>query len=212
MKRRSNTIINKIRSNAAFTLAEALVAIIILLLVSGIVAAGIPAAARAYDNVVVAANSEMLLSTAMSELRNELGTAKEISTSVLVREDGVDKEKKITYYNESAGSFSAITIYNEKENKNYDDIQYQRYAADGFIIKPEEVKAGGANSDGYGISEKLISDLASDKDKGLHVIYDAVSYDPDKGIVTFTGLKVLRNNGSETPVKRDKYLIRVITD
>ena len=45
-------IIRKLRSNDAFTLAETLLAILILLMVSAIVAAGIPVAKNAYEKVV----------------------------------------------------------------------------------------------------------------------------------------------------------------
>ena len=50
---RKKTIINKLRDSGAFTLAEALVATIILLLVSVIMITGIPAAINAYNNVTV---------------------------------------------------------------------------------------------------------------------------------------------------------------
>ncbi len=63
------------RSRGGYTLAEVLMAILILMLATAIVAAGIPAAVRAYNNVVDAANAEVLLSTTMIALRDELGSA-----------------------------------------------------------------------------------------------------------------------------------------
>ena len=71
-EKRTDRIVNKLRQTAAFTLAEALVATIIMLLVTSIMVAGIPAAIRAYDKVVIASNAEVLMSTAMAELRNAL--------------------------------------------------------------------------------------------------------------------------------------------
>lgn len=65
----------KLKSRAGFTLAETLLAVTILLLVSTIVATGMPAAKDAYEKVVLASNAEVLLSTAVSTLRDELGTA-----------------------------------------------------------------------------------------------------------------------------------------
>ena len=62
------------RARRGFTLAEALVTILILLLATAIVAAGLPAAVRAYHDVVDAANAEVLLSTTMTALREELGS------------------------------------------------------------------------------------------------------------------------------------------
>ena len=64
-----------------FTLAEALIAVLILLMVSAVVAAGVPAAKRAYEKVTVSANAQVLISTAASALREELGTASDVEES-----------------------------------------------------------------------------------------------------------------------------------
>ena len=50
-----------------FTLAETLLAVLILLLVGVIMTTGIPAAKNAYEKVVVASNAEVLLSTTIME-------------------------------------------------------------------------------------------------------------------------------------------------
>jgi len=49
----------KMKSQAGFSLAETLVAILILLLVSVIVANGVPVAQNAYEKVVVGANAKV---------------------------------------------------------------------------------------------------------------------------------------------------------
>lgn len=72
---------NRIRNRKGFTLAETMLAVLILVLVSSIVAAGMPAAKRAYEKVVLAGNSELLLSTAVSTLRDELGTAWDVQSA-----------------------------------------------------------------------------------------------------------------------------------
>ena len=64
-----------------FTLAETLAAILILLMVTGIAAVGIPVAAEAYAKMVTSANAQVLLSTTMTRLRDELGTASGVSCS-----------------------------------------------------------------------------------------------------------------------------------
>lgn len=66
------------RKRAGFSLAETLVALLIILLVSSIVAAGMPAAQKALLNVKESANAQVFLSTTLSELRNKLSTASEI--------------------------------------------------------------------------------------------------------------------------------------
>ena len=83
---------NKMRRRNGFTLAEVLLAMLILLLVSGIVAGGIPAAINAYKKVVLSANAHALISTTMVELRDKLALAKEVkpsgSTLEFVSNDG----------------------------------------------------------------------------------------------------------------------------
>jgi len=69
---------NRMRRRAGFTLSETLIAVLILLMVSAVVAAGVPVAAGVYEKVVRGANAQVLLSTAMTELRDELGTATDV--------------------------------------------------------------------------------------------------------------------------------------
>ena len=86
----------KKRAEAGFSMAETLVALIIILLVSSIIAAGMPAAQKAFYNVRESANAQMLLSTTLTELRNELTTASNIQNK-----DGV-----LTYINPVNGDSS----------------------------------------------------------------------------------------------------------
>lgn len=185
MSSRIRSLTYKLRSNKAFTIAEALVATIIMLLVTTIVVAGIPAAIRAYDNVVLTANAEVLLSTSMSVLKNEIGAAKRIS----VREDGTT----IDYYNEGRGSMSQI--YTENNGK----IMLQRYAVGGDTL-----------GQGYDDARPLVSDEASDKDKGLYVTFESAVY--NDGVVQFKTIAVHKNNGDITSASRDTYSVRVITE
>ena len=203
MKKICGIVKTELRDNRAFTLAEALVAIIILLLVTIIVATGIPAAIRAYDRVVIASNAEVLLSTSMSALRNELGTAKDVDVS----------SNKVIYYSESRNSMSEIsTKNNDSEHPSTEDIMIRKYAPDGIIITDSDVSKKMNNSlkKIYENSELLVSSEAADKDKGLHVTYESVEH--KKGFVTFKNLKVLDKKGNETPAKRDKYSIRILTE
>lgn len=69
------------KGHRGFTLSETLVAIIILLLVTSTVAVGIPMAANAYEKIVTTSNAQVLLSTTMTCLRDELGTATDVTYS-----------------------------------------------------------------------------------------------------------------------------------
>ena len=76
------TIIKRIRKNrAGFSLAETLITILILLMVSAIVAAALPTASTVYKKTVDAANAQVLLSTTMTILRHELNAARDITVS-----------------------------------------------------------------------------------------------------------------------------------
>ncbi|MBP5156223.1 MAG: hypothetical protein J6252_06560 [Clostridia bacterium] len=69
---------NKKRLSAGFTLAEALIVLLIILMVTSIVVAGVPAAANALEKSVSASNAQVLLTTTVTKLRGELGSAREI--------------------------------------------------------------------------------------------------------------------------------------
>ena len=66
----------KLKEKRGFTLAEMLITMLILLMVSSVVAMGVPSAVRAYSKVVDAANAQLLLSTTVTQLRRELSLAK----------------------------------------------------------------------------------------------------------------------------------------
>lgn len=174
---------------AGFTIAESLVAIIILLLVSAVVAAGIPAAARAYENVVITSNSEVLLSTAMSALRNELSTSRDIEI--------MDGGSSVQYYNIAFGSMSKLS--KDPDNGN---ILYARYYADEELI-------GAYVPEGEGGAVSLVSDEASGKD--LLVTYDGVSFKENDNVICFSNLKVIKKSTGETTVATvPVYSIRVV--
>ena len=66
----------KLKKPQGFSLAETLVALLIILLVASVVAAGMPAAKDAYFKVIESANAQVFLSTTLTTLRNEMTTAK----------------------------------------------------------------------------------------------------------------------------------------
>jgi len=177
--------LKKKRNNAGFTLAETLMAMLIMLMVTAIVAAGIPVARNAYEGVVLASNSELLLSTTLSALRNELGTAKNIECK--------DGGKEIRYYNPSAKITSCIFLNDEKATEG---IQFQRYAAADIL--------GNKGAEG----NRLVTWAASNKN--LYVTYRSASF--SNGIVTFTDISVNMEDGSRTDLAtRDSYSIRVLS-
>ena len=91
--------LKKPNSSAGFTLAETLIAVVILVMIT---AAAMPAAVSAYRNAVDAANAQVLLSTTVNALRSELSTA----WNVDVNTEGTT----ITYQSADTGDKSVITV------------------------------------------------------------------------------------------------------
>jgi prepilin-type N-terminal cleavage/methylation domain-containing protein len=182
-----NIFKNKIKGKSGFTLAEVLIAMLILLMVSAIVAAGIPSAKNAYEKMVLSSNAEVLLSTTVSALRNELGPATDISVA--------SGNKEITYYNGTRGSLSKIELGDVTAGAaDKKTIMIQRYVA----VTDDD----GKSSDPV----RLISKTASTAD--LYATYSGVTY--NDGIVTFKDLEIKRESGG-TLSKLDFISIRVIS-
>ncbi len=184
-----------------FTLAETLLATLILLMVSAIVATGVPVAKNAYEKVVLASNADVLLSTAISALRNELGGATDIETdesdsteSESDETDGAEEGAEgtiLTYYNATRGASSRLYV----DSTDGQGIMFQRYySRDGLSADYD--------------AARLVSSETSTGD--LYVTYDSVEY--EDGIVTFRNLSVNRESGAEGLAKREELSIRVISD
>lgn len=171
----------KLNQQNGFSLAEMLVAVLILLMVSAVVAGGIPAASNAYSKAVDAANAQVLLSTAATALRDELGTAKNVSVS----------GKTVRYYSADNGNYSELSL-GEKDGRSV--IMLTSYL--GEKIKDSvsgtssgstaDITLGGENT----VQWELVSSAAITKKLGL--TYESVVF--ENGIITFTNLQVLKNN------------------
>ncbi len=180
-----------------FSLAEMLLAMLIMLLVSLIMASGIPAVKNAYEKVVVAANADVYLSTTVTALRNELATAKDIKVN----------GDSISFYHLARGAVSKI----EKDSGNNNQISIQRYAdsteLEGIsLIEPTSTPTKPLTSDPIPLVV-VGSELGSWDD--LYVTYDSVSY--SGGIITFTNLAVKRKSGGNDPASISSFKIRVIS-
>ena len=164
MKRES-----KLKSRSGFTLAETLLAILILLLVSSIVAQGIPVARNVYNRVVLGANAQVLLSTTVTALRDELGTAWDVTAGT---------DNSLTYFSADIGSRSKLWV--DAATKT---IQIQEYVA-----------TDGLNTDtthSVGSPRALVSEKAATRE--LRVTYNEATC--ADGVVTIKGLGVYRDTG-----------------
>ena len=162
-------------NNGGFTLAETLLAVLILLLVSTIVATGMPAAVNAYNKVVLGANAKVMLSTAITALHDEIGTAWKVEPS--------SDNKSLTYFNASTGAKSTISLDANSI------IQIQDYVSlTDDLIHDSTAKQGEAHH------------LVANANLGMYVTYTEISYDEDKSLVTITKLRVCKktNDTEET--------------
>lgn len=155
------------RHQAGFTLAETLLAVLIMLMVSTIVATGIPVARNAYEKVVLRANAEVLLSTTIAALRDEIGTASRVEIS--------DGGNSIIYYSADAEAPSKIS--NGRTSGS---------GPTGPISLFVNISLAELNNQ-EGTQRPLVSNAASTND--LYATYDTVSVSAD-GLVSFNGLKV----------------------
>ena len=166
-------LLKKSNCSAGFTLAETLVAVVILVLIS---AAALPAAMNAYRNAVDAANAQVLLSTTVNALRSELSTAWNVSA----------EGTTITYQSADTGDKSVISL-------GEDRIMLQEYSRDetpGWWGGAEKPTAS---------PRPLVSDAMRQetRNSGSHmsVTYgpDDVSISDDGMYITITGLRVERD-------------------
>ena len=175
---------NKLRKRSGFTLAEVLMAVLIVAMVSAVVAAGIPSAVNAYHKITDAANADLLLSTTMTRLRDQLGTAKIVD---------VDTQSGTIIFRTPGGTRSILTLVESGTNagiwlQEYDDI------------------VSDANRGDY--HHLLVSDEAASR--YLHVTYELGDYDATNGIVTFTNLAVKK--GSETVSSIPEWKVRILAE
>lgn len=171
---------HRLTNRKGFTLAETLLAVLILLLVSGIVATGIPVASKVYEKTVLSANAQSLLSTTVSALRDELGTAWDV--------EAVDNA--VTYYSADTGNRSKL----EKTEVTEGALKIKK-------IKLTEYEGLNTGEGSKVIERTLIPDATLTRD--LDITYDTVTYtynpDADLGVVEFMDLQVTPK-GKTSPV------------
>ena len=181
----------KIRSQSGFSLAETLLAVLILLLVAAMASTGISAVQNAYDKVVLGANAQAMLGTAVTALRDELGTAYNI------KEPASGDSKTITFYKSGTGARTTIGLDAEK----YDAIAITNYDYDG--------KDDLIHDTGYDLA--VSHHLVPDANTGLYVTYESIGC--VNGIVSINGLSVHKQSNDRKTILalEDPLSIRVLS-
>ena len=187
----------KLSRSAGFTLAETLMTILILLMVAGTVAGGIPAAMNAYRNAVDAANAQMLLSTTINALRDELSTAWDVEINGTT----------ITYQSSDTGGKSKIELKDGKIMLQ----EYVKESGQGWL--EAEVKTG---TERLLVSDAMTKGLAKD----MAATYTGAEAEKENGRIAYIKIKGLEVKRGETVTAKmpdvsesDKgvLLIRVLT-
>ena len=187
----------KLKSRRGFTLAETLLAVLILLLVSAIVATGMPAAMNAYNKIVLGANAKVMLSTAITALHDEIGTAWKVVKTA-------PESKELVYFNASTGAKSRISL----DTTDHNAIQVQDYLSlSGDLIHDVDY------------NKSTTRHLVADSNAGMYVTYNEISFNAVTGIVTINGLKVCKKSNGATLVEFARengaskdFTIRVISN
>lgn len=190
------TIGQKLKRSAGLSLAETLLTVLILLLVSGVVATGMPAAVKAYRNAIDAANAQVVLSATVNALRSELSTARDVKV------DGTT----ITYTDADTGSRSRIYIGTDgKGNKK---IMRQEYEVDSDLDFLSGMDA--LQPDPHPLLPDAVAKTTMDGKSLMTVTYTTLD-PPAGGVLTIPGLSVKRGESTLAEMPETGLKIRVLT-
>ena len=145
----------KLKKKTGMTLAETLMAVLILLLVASVVTAGIPAATRAYMNAVDAANAYSLLSTTVNALRNEFSTAWGVK---------VADAENVVYYSSKTGAKTKLSLTDVPtviEYVDYNDPEYESSQENTHVL---------ASADNLSISFSIKTPVTKPTDPPISII------------------------------------------
>lgn len=162
--------------------------VLILVMVAGVVGAGIPSAVIAYSKAVDAANAHVLISTTVNALRAELSTAAQVRLS----------EGNIRYI--SSATESGTKIYKGSDGA---------ILVDDFLGLGAEETTGSGETTGSAETTEKTRQLISKKavTDSLKVTYDSVSWEKENEVLVFNNLKVSKKDTPVTTI--DKLYIRV---
>jgi hypothetical protein len=160
--------------------------VLILLMVSGVVAGGIPAAVTAYGKAVDAANAQVLLSTTVNALRAELCTAKDIHT------DETNPEKALIYISPFTGSKTKLYLgTSETDDDNTEEMIFVQ-----DFLKFDE---SGAQSGDNNKPRRLVTKSAATKN--LEVTFESFDWEKKDEVLVFNDIKVAKNGVPITSIQ-----------
>lgn len=197
----------KLKSKAGLSLAETLLAVLILIFVGMMLTNGTSVVQKIYNDVIMGANAHMLLSTATTALRNELDTARDVQV--------LEDKKTIVYLDSSINALSMISVNSDDPDKPKGILVTpfikKKVSNPGAVVSYEEIKLNDADpSRAYQIVSNVKANASSNEN--LYITYTGAAYtEPD--LVTFTKLEVYRDSDKTNPLTTLETLqIRIITE
>lgn len=112
----------KLSSESGLTLVEMLCAVVILILLGLLLNTGLQMAVSTYRAIVAQSEAELLLSTAVDALADDLRYARDVSGS----------GTGFTYFSDSFGANTALEVEDKEEDENYGQIK-----ANGMRLLPD---------------------------------------------------------------------------
>ena len=177
------------RSQRGFTLAETLIAMLLMAFVGMIVTGGIAMGARVYGEIVERSNAELLLSTTLLELRDQLDRVQEVRT---VTNSGVTT----LYYRDRTSNWKALTSLGrksdgtpEKNSKVPGGEQFREMPRGIYLTEFSGYSIAGAPTAVLN-TQLMVSDEAAGK--SLYATYESIEY--KDGNFVITGLRVCNKN------------------
>lgn len=175
------------RAKRGFTLVETLMALMILVILTGIVAMGIPVAFETYTKAVNGSNAQVVLSTATNVLRDELGMAQDVQTAP----DGT-----VLTYVTGDGHYASLAVSGAGTGSR--------------IQRHDYIGIPGSLSEAAGSPRAVITDAAMTD--ALGITFDGITY--ADGVFTVNGLAVIDGEGNTLAAVGDaangQYKIRAI--
>ena len=191
------TVLKKLNRETGFTLPEMLIAVVILVLITSGV---LPAAVTAYKNAVDAANAQVLLSTTVSALRNELSMSWDVTDkeeASLNDEDSTKLEVKsgtvITFSSAGTGNKSQIFVDTNGTTERIMLLEYgERSKADNGWLQSDALKT----SDARPLVSNAMRQTTRNNDENMTVTYDKASIDANGEYVIIENLIVKRGENT----------------
>ena len=195
---------HKLGKDRGMTALETLISMFILMMVTVVVATGIPTAANAYSKVLDSANAQILLSTAMTKLRDELETADNIKVDGKAIDGMVEEKlsgKKITYTTTSYGG-SMIYLNQKSDHGHINAVRLWEHII-GEATDAAQDEAVSKNRNRLLVSQKASND-------NLYLTYKSITYKKGTNYITFEGLVVRKKDTDQTLAEPVDYRVKLL--